>query len=209
MQDNRPRQANWIVFSIVFVLLTTSAVVLLGMNWLQQERNPERPGERAQLVGHDPAVLVGPGLPDYAAAVPGIRFLASVSHLAREDCLVTGTLGVVELANAGTPGRPGDSTLVMWPEGTTPLHEGNRIGVVLPDGTQLLAGERFEGVGGRYDADVLRLPRGIPASCGLEEIVAFTVVGDAAHEVPDCPDVTSSAPPVVPGKVCVDPRNAP
>lgn len=192
-------------------MLFLSAVTLLSMNVLQRERNPEGPDDRAHLVGHDPAVLVGSRLPDYAAAVPGTRFITSASFLAREDCLVTGQVGTGVLPSADAPGRPQDSTLIMWPDGTKPLHVGDRIGVVLPDGTEVLAGEHFEGVGDRYPASVLRLPRGIPQSCGIEQILTLLAVGDDAHRVPDCPDLSAtvpggSSPPKVPGKVCVHPR---
>ena len=199
-----------IVFAFIFTLLALAALVLMSMNWLQQERNPERPGDRASLVGHEPAVLVSGGLPRPQLTVPGTRLVASATYLAREDCLVTGPVGTAVLPTADSPGRPAGSVLIMWPEGTTGLRAGDRVGVQLPDGTQVWAGEQFEGVGGRFDAHTLLLPRGIPRPCGLDHVLTLYSAGAAAHRVPDCPDNSTippgSSPPQVPGHVCVEPR---
>lgn len=207
-RNDRRRQANLIVFALIFTLLGLSAVVLLSMNWLQQERNPESPGDRARLVGRDPAVLVLGGLPRAAPAVPGTRLVASATFISREDCLVTGRVGTAVLPTADAPGRPEGSTVIMWPEGSTGLREGERIGVQLPDGSRVWAGEQFEGVGGRFDAHTLLLPHGIPRSCGIDHVLTLYSAGDAAHDVPDCPDPAASDDPAprVPGGVCVRPQ---
>lgn len=206
MRKNLRRQPTAIVFSMIATLLGLSALVLLSMNWLQRERNPEEPGDRARLVGDRPAVLVLGGLPRGTPTVPGTRLVASATFITRENCLVTGRVGTAVLPRADSPGRPEGSTVIMWPEGSTGLRDGDRVGVQLPDGTQVWAGEQFEGVGGRFDARTLLLPRGIPRSCGIDHVLTLYAAGDAAHRVPDCPHSTDGTPSTVPGRVCVEPR---
>lgn len=100
------------------------------------------------LLGHPP----GTGAPARVlTGVEGITVVATSPVDSAMEAAGGGTVGVVDgcLGFVGTLGSEG--TVVSWPRGSQPL--GDRVGVRLPTGLVIEAGDHLELAGGTQPAD--------------------------------------------------------
>jgi hypothetical protein len=165
--------------TIIAVLIAASAILAAYLVRGQQY---------VSLVGQRPSVLVAPKPVDRTPDPNTEPIGGTLVYLLREDCIGLGRPagegdGVIDTRTPSAHDQK--ATMLIWPNGTTGVREGDRVGVRIPSGQIIWSGDRVDGGGVvRKQADVPHFPSSLAPACTAGGIVALRAVQGLGSTTP-------------------------